>query len=120
MIKRVAVVGSRNYNNYEEAEKYIDACISNIKNNYILIFVSGGCKGADLLGERYAQENNFKIERYLAEWNIYGKYAGPKRNELMAEISDYIICFWDGKSRGTKSMIEFAKQKNKPIRIKRI
>lgn len=42
------------------------------------------------------------------------------RNRQMAEVCDYVICFWDGKSRGTKSMIEFAKQCNKPIKVKRI
>jgi len=36
----------------------------------------------------------------------------------MAEVSDYVICFWDGKSRGTKSMIEYAKKYNKPHKIK--
>ena len=38
----------------------------------------------------------------------------------MAKVGDYVICFWDGKSRGTKSMIEYAKKFNKPIRIKYI
>jgi hypothetical protein len=38
----------------------------------------------------------------------------------MAEVSDYVICFWDGKSRGTKSMINSAKQLDKPLKIKEI
>ena len=41
-------------------------------------------------------------------------------DKKMAEVSDYVICFWDGKSKGTKSMIEFAKQLKKPIRVKMI
>jgi len=116
--KRIVIAGCRDYKNYEEAKKYIDYCISKIKTKYTLIFVSGGCRGADSLGERYALENGYKVERYLAEWDKYGKSAGPKRNEKMAQMSDYIICFWDGGSKGTKSMIKFAKQFNKPIRIK--
>ena len=36
----------------------------------------------------------------------------------MAEICDYAICFWDAKSRGTKSMIDFVKKYNKPVKIK--
>ena len=120
MIKRIVVAGCRNYNNYEEAKAYIDFCISRIKTDNTLIFVSGCCEGADMLGERYALENGFKIERYPAQWLKYGKSAGPKRNKIMAEISDYVICFWDGQSHGTKSMVNIAKQLNKPIRIKLI
>ena len=120
MIKRVVVAGSREYLNYTEAEKFIDACISKIKNEYELIFISGGCRGADKLGERYAKEHNFKIEYYLAEWDKYGKKAGIMRNEIMAKRGDFVICFWDGKSKGTKSMIRYAEENQKPLRIKKI
>ena len=120
MIKRIVVAGCRYYNNYDEAKEYIDFCIKNIRNKYELIFVSGGCKGTDKLGERYAEENGFTIERYPAQWDKYGKSAGPMRNKEMAVISDYVICFWDGKSKGTKTMIDFAEQFGKPLRIKKI
>lgn len=106
IVKRVVIAGCRHYTDYQEAKKYIDFCISEIRSQYNLIFVSGGCKGADLLGEQYARENSLKIERYPAQWEIFGKKAGPKRNKKMAEIGDFIICFWDGKSRGTKSLID--------------
>ena len=118
--KRIVVAGCRDYENYTRAKVYIDYCISEIKNKYTLIFVSGGCRGADYLGERYALENGYKIEKYKANWEKYGKSAGPRRNKKMAQIADYIICFWYGKSKGTKSMIMLAKQFNKPLRIKYI
>lgn len=117
MIKRIVIAGCRNYNNYEEAKEYIDFFISNIKTKYELIFLSGGCRGADSLGERYANENGFKIEHYPAEWKKYGKSTGPKRNKKMAEAADFVICFWDNKSPGTKSMIEHTKKLNKPLKI---
>ncbi|MDD6478394.1 MAG: DUF2493 domain-containing protein [Oscillospiraceae bacterium] len=120
MIKRVVIAGCRYYENYKEAEEYIDFCISNIRKENEIIIVSGGARGADALGERYAEENGFKIERYLPNWDKYGKSAGPKRNRQMAEIGDYVICFWDGKSKGTKSMIEAARKSGKPIKIKMI
>ncbi len=117
MIKRIVIAGCRDFNDYAIAKKHIDFYIKNIKNKYELVFVSGGCRGADMLGEHYARENNFQIERYKAEWRKYGKAAGPKRNEKMSLISDYVICFWDGKSKGTKSMIEAAKRYKKPLKI---
>lgn len=120
MKKRVVVAGCRNYDNYEEAKQFIDFCISKIRKDYDLIFLSGGCRGADKLGERYAVQNGFEVERYPALWDLYGKKAGPMRNREMAEKADFVICFWDGKSRGTKTMIEFAKSMKKPIKIKKI
>lgn len=119
-IKYIVIAGCRYYGNYTEAKKYIDKCICNIKNTYNLIFISGNCIGADKLGERYAKENGFAIEIYPAEWKRYGKKAGPIRNKIMANKGDYFICFWDGKSKGTKSLISFVTALKKPIRIKRI
>ena len=119
-IKRVTVAGSRTFTDYKTAKKYIDFCLSDIRKKNEIIIVSGGAKGSDTLGERYAKQNGFEIERYLADWDTYCKSAGAKRNKKMAEISDYVICFWDGKSKGTKIMIDYAKQFNKPLKIKKI
>ncbi len=120
MIKRIVVAGCRDYDNYNELASYIDSCLDLIGKNQTFVFVSGGCKGADQLGERYAKEHNFKIEKYPANWDKYGKHAGPIRNEQMAIACDYVICFWDGKSLGTKSMIKYAKQYKKTMYIKQI
>ena len=119
-IKRIVVAGCRDYNNYDEAKEYIDICIEKISDEDEIIFVSGACRGADKLGERYAEENGFNIERYPAQWSRYGKSAGLIRNREMAEVSDYIICFWDGKSKGTKLMIDIAKDMGKFISVKLI
>ena len=67
-----------------------------------------------------AIENGYEIRKFVADWDKYGKAAGPIRNEQMAIEADYIICFWDYKSRGTKSMIENAKKYSKPYKIKNI
>ena len=120
MIKRVVVAGCRYYNNYEEAKAFIDFCIANIKKGNDIAILSGGCAGADMLGERYANERGYSVERYVAQWGIYGRAAGPIRNEEMAKSADYVICFWDGKSKGTRSLIELAAKHQKPIRIKNI
>ena len=120
MIKRVVIAGCRNYNNYYEAKTYIDFCLSNIRKENNIVIISGGASGADAIGERYAEENGFKIEKYPADWKKYGKSAGPRRNKQMAEVCDCVICFWDGKSNGTKSMIYYAKKYNRPIKVKRI
>lgn len=119
-VKRVVIAGCRDYDNYEEAKEYIDFCLSNIRKENDIIIVSGGASGADAIGERYADENGFDVEEHLADWDRYGRSAGPRRNKEMAQVADYVICFWDGESRGTKSMIEFAQQYGKPLRMKKI
>ncbi len=119
-VKRVVIAGSRDFPDYKTAKEYIDFCISRIRKENEIIIVSGGARGADTLGEQYAKENGFKIEKYPAEWDIYGRSAGIKRNKIMVEVSDYVICFWDGQSKGTKSTIDFARQLNKPLKTKKI
>ena len=51
-----------------------------------------------------------KIKYFPADWNTYGKSAGFVRNIEMAENATALIAFWDGKSSGTKHMIETAKK----------
>ena len=120
MVKRVVIAGCRDYNNYDEAKEYIDFCLSNIRKENNIVIVSGGARGADAIGERYAKENGFKVEKYPADWDRYGRRAGPRRNKRMAEVGDYVICFWDGKSSGTKSMIKYAEKYKKELKVKYI
>ncbi len=114
---RLVVAGCRDYNDYSVASVEIEKHIKKCDANCSVIIVSGCADGADKLGERYATEHHLNIERYPAEWEKYGKYAGPKRNSQMAQVADAVIVFWDGKSRGTKNMIESAKRANKPYTV---
>ena len=120
MIKRVVIAGCRDYNNYTEAKEFIDFCLSDLIKENDIVIISGCASGADLIGERYAKENGLRVEKYPADWQAYGRSAGPRRNRQMAEASDFVICFWDGKSKGTKSMIDYAKKYSRPIKIKKL
>lgn len=118
-MKRIVVAGCRDYCDYEYFSKVIDKYMEthNIEN---AVFITGGCRGVDMLGERYANEHGFPVERYEADWKQYGRAAGPVRNQKMAVSSDIVICFWDQKSRGTRSMIEYAKKYEKILHIESI
>ncbi len=120
MIMRIVIAGCRNYTDYKEAKSFIEAEIIKLKKENQFVLLSGKCKGADQLGERFAKENGWNIEEFPAEWRKYGRAAGPKRNKTMVEKCDAIICFWDGKSKGTASLIQFAKQMKKTIAIKMV
>jgi hypothetical protein len=76
----------------------------------ISLVVSGGANGVDKLGERWAQLNKVPFTVYPAQWDLYGKSAGYKRNVLMAENADALIAIWDGRSKGTSHMINIANE----------
>jgi hypothetical protein len=78
---------------------------------HITEVVSGGAKGVDTLGEDWAKINEIPIKCFPAEWSKYGKSAGYKRNEQMADYAEALIAIWDGKSRGTFHMINIARKK---------
>ena len=54
---------------------------------------------------------------FIPQWDKYGKKAGYLRNVEMAENANALIAFWDGKSKGTKHMIDIATERNLPIRV---
>lgn len=71
--------------------------------------LSGTAKGVDTAGEWWATANEIPVERHPARWDLYkGKSAGPIRNEEMAKIAHGLIMVWDGKSKGSKNMLELA------------
>mgnify|MGYP003319707280 CR=1 FL=1 len=111
---KLAIVGSRTFNDYE---KLVDFIIEKYDFNEIDCIVSGGAKGADALGERFAKEYGFDTIIFSAEWKKYGKRAGFIRNVQIIDECDECVCFWDGQSRGTKHDIDLCKEKNKPYKI---
>jgi hypothetical protein len=113
MIKKiVAVVGGRDFTDYNRLKKILDS----VKGK-ILSLVSGGANGADKLVEKYAKDNKFKIKVFQADWDSLGKKAGPVRNKQIVDKSDVIIAFWNGISKGTESTIKIARKSEKILKI---
>ncbi len=111
---KVIIAGGRNFNDYN---KLRESCNNILVNQKDVEIVSGTAAGADTLGERYAQEKGYEVKKFPAQWDLYGKSAGYKRNQQMAEYADGLIAFWDGKSRGTKHMIDIANNKGLKVRV---
>ena len=76
--------------------------------------VCGMAIGVDRLGETWAIANTISVNEMPANFNKYGKAAGPIRNREMAEYADAAVIVWDGKSRGTRNMINEMIRKKKP------
>lgn len=97
---KTIVAGSRSANDYQKLLSAIQEC-----GWVITSVVSGGARGADALGERYAAENKLPLEIYPADWDTFGKRAGHVRNRKMALRAEALIALWDGQSPGTRNMI---------------
>ena len=113
-VNKIIIAGGRDFGNYKLLEEYVNKMTANLDD---FVIVSGGARGADELGERYAKENGNDLIVIPAEWGIYGNRAGPIRNGEMAKVADMLIAFWDGKSRGTSNMINIMDELHKPVRV---
>lgn len=115
---KIIIAGGRDFKNYNLLERKMNAILARrLKNLETITIVSGGARGADYFGERYAGDYNFLIEHFKANWDAYGKSAGYRRNTTMAAHSDALVAFWDGQSKGTKHMIDIMRKLNKPVRV---
>ena len=112
---RVIIAGSREFSDYDLLEVACDDILYKIDVECIL---SGNARGADRMGEEYAQNRGYRLELHPANWDLFGKSAGYKRNEEMAECADILIAFWDGTSKGTKHMIDIANRKGLAVFVK--
>ena len=109
---KTIIAGTRTFNDYE----LLKTKLTKFRLTHdITEIVSGGAKGADRLGERYAEEYNITIKIFPANWNKHGNAAGPIRNRQMAEYADQLIVFWDGSSKGTNNMIDSMDKQKKPM-----
>lgn len=107
---KIIIAGGRDFSDYDRLHESVMFFLSEQNINLLDVTVfSGGAKGADKLGERFAKEHHLKIVKYPADWDKFGKKAGFIRNGEMIKDADMLIAFWDGKSKGTKDIIERAR-----------
>lgn len=117
---KIVVGGCRDFFDYSLISSHLDALLEGYPSTDTIVFLSGHCSGVDQLTERYAAEHCYSVMLFPAEWNRYGRAAGPIRNKSMVEIADHIVAFWDGHSRGTASLIRLARKSGKPVTIVQI
>lgn len=113
---KVIIAGGRDFKDYDLLCRSADYYLSRQSEVEV---VSGTAQGADKLGEKYANDRDFSIKRFPADWGTHGKAGGYIRNEDMAIYADALIAFWNERSRGTKHMIDIAELHGLKIRIVR-
>lgn len=111
---KVIIAGGRDFNNYELLKEVCDVMLSKLNNVEV---VSGKARGADSLGEQYANEKGYIVKEFPADWDGLGKSAGYVRNKQMSQYSDALLAFWDGESKGTQHMIDLATKEGLQIKV---
>jgi len=109
---KILVTGSRKLNQADIVWNYF------MNRDDITEIIHGGAMGADSLVEAYALQNNIKTTIIRSIYPSKGEYY-LYRNAEMIGMCDEVVAFWDGKSRGTKFTINYAKKRFKKISIVR-
>ncbi len=116
MPEKIIVAGSRTFTDQNFINKFLDE----IYNKEPFELVCGMAPGVDFLAYQWAQKKGVQIHEFPANWRKHGNSAGAIRNNAMAEFADSAILFWDGKSRGTRIMLDMMKRYKKPVQVHQI
>ena len=81
----------------------------------ITTVLSGGARGVDSLGEKWAEHRKLSLERYPADWASYGLAAGPLRNQAMVDKAEQALLVWNGFSSGTRDLLQRVQRKGLPV-----
>ena len=114
---RCIVAGGRDFTDILTATQELDALLLDKYAIEDIEIVSGCANGADKIGELYAKNRGIAVKKFPADWDTHGKKAGYLRNTEMAEYANRCVVFWDGKSKGSKHMIDIAKAKKIITRV---
>ena len=105
---KVAVIGSRSLF-VRDLSKYLPEGTTEL--------VSGGARGVDTSAREYAKVSGIPIKEFLPDYATFGQGAPLKRNIEIINYADVVLAFWDGKSRGTKFVIDNCKKLGKPVKV---
>lgn len=114
---RVLIAGGRDFSDKHLFQEKVTKLLASKLDSHNITVISGGAKGADTFGELWAAKNGHSFVRVEPDWSKFGRSAGHVRNEVMGNVADACIVFWDGKSRGTAGMIAYAQKIGLPLRI---
>jgi YspA, cpYpsA-related SLOG family len=107
---KLIIAGSRTFTDYQLLCRTLTPELLRITQ-----VITGGARGADQLGYRWAWKHQVKHQLFRADWERFGKSAGMRRNYQMAQAGDMLLAFWDGRSAGTHHMISCMQQLGKPV-----
>ena len=105
---KLLIAGSRSIEEFD-LERYVPEGVD--------LIISGGAGGVDSLAEKYADRKRISKLILRPRYELYGKAAPLKRNQIMVELADEVLIIWDGSSRGTMYTAEYAQKMDKPVTV---
>lgn len=110
---RILICGDRNWADRLSIRRYLDTL------DLDTIIIAGGARGADTIAEEEAEVIGLTVHVFPAEWDKYGRAAGPIRNQQMLDegLPDLVVYFHPNlsASRGTADMCRRARKRNIPV-----
>ena len=113
-LMKLIIAGSRTFTDYQRLCQVLAP-----DRHRIAQVITGGTRGADQLGYRWAWKHQVRHQLFRAEWARFGKSAGMRRNYQMAQAGDVLVACWDSQSPGTAHMIQCMEQLGKPVVVVR-
>lgn len=111
---KVVVCGPRNFTSYN----FVEECL---KNHDITFLIEGGARGVDSFARQYAKTNGIEFKTFYPDWNMYGKSAGPMRNQHMLDQNpDLVIVIVEnglGLRTGTYNTYASAVARRIPVKL---
>lgn len=116
---RILVCGDRHFNDYEYVRnKIVENCPKEYEDGSLVV-ISGAARGVDTCAADFALVHNLQLLEYPADWDKYGKAAGPIRNKQMLDEGkpDLVVAFLAEGSRGTANMIKQAEEAGVTVKV---
>ena len=107
---RLIIAGSRGFTNYQRLCQVLAP-----ERRRITQVLTGGARGAEQLGYRWAWKHQIKHQLFRADWERFGKPAGVRRNHQIAQAGDVLVVFGDEPSPGTAHLIQCMQALGKPV-----
>jgi YspA, cpYpsA-related SLOG family len=112
---KLIIAGSRTCTDYQLVWQVLGA-----ERHRITELLHGGARGADQLGFRWAVRHHVRSRCFAAAWARFGRPAGIRRTQQLAQAGDVLVAFWDGQSPGTRHIIGCMQQLGKPVVVVRV
>lgn len=112
----ICVAGSRSFHDVVLFDIFVRIFVSWAGSQKYAFISGAAARGADRMIIDWAEANNVPCFQFPAQWSKYGNAAGMIRNAEMRKKLTHLLVFWDGKSKGTKEMIEQT-QKKKGVHV---
>jgi predicted Rossmann fold nucleotide-binding protein DprA/Smf involved in DNA uptake len=113
----MAVTGSRSYPADDWAFMAICMIAANVEATEI---IHGGARGVDMIADSAAEQCRVPVRVLRPDYKSHAncpKYAPLARNVEIVNLSDVVVAFWDGESKGTLHTIKKAEEAGKLLRV---